>query len=437
MTEKFIIRGGRPLSGEAWIHGSKNAASKMMIASLLTDEPCVLENIPFSAEIDITSELCEKVGSALAFDASRHLCRIETKRVTTSQIPELSRRNRIPILALGPLLHRNGRAEVPVLGGCPIGHRPINFHFEALTKMGVRIERKEHSYVAEAHDIHGADIHLPYPSVGATENVLLTSVLARGKTVISNAAVEPEIANLIEMLSSMGARITCNSASRSIEVDGVSRLKGISSRIMPDRNEAVSFASAVLATEGEVLVHGVAEEHLSAFLSALTSIGALFKPEKDGIRFFGKKPYRAITIETSPHPGFMTDWQQPFCVALTQAEGISRIHETVYEDRFGYAKDLARMGASIELSDECLAGTPCRFSGFTFNHSLSIRGPSYLMGTSITMTDVRAGMAHIIAALAARGESLITGIEHIDRGYEDIDGRLRGLGADIRRVSSQ
>lgn len=435
MAEKFIIQGGKPLHGEIEIRGSKNTAPKMMIASLLTSEPCMIENIPFSAEIDITAELCEKAGSVLALDASSHLCRIETKRVITSQIPELSRRNRIPILALGPLLHRNGRAEVPVPGGCPIGHRPVNFHFDALAKMGVRIERKEHSYVAEAHDIHGADIRLSYPSVGATENVLLTSVLARGKTAISNAAVEPEITNLIEMLSSMGARIKCDIASRSIEIDGVSRLKGVSSRVMPDRNEAVSFASAVLATEGEALVHGVAEEYLSAFLSALTSIGAKFKPEKDGIRFWGKKPYRAITIETSPHPGFMTDWQQPFCVALTQAEGISRIHETVYEDRFGYAKDLARMGASIEISDECPNDHPCRFFGSTFNHSAKIKGPSLLTGASITMTDVRAGMAHIIAALAAKGESIITGIGHIDRGYEDIDGRLRILGADIVRVN--
>lgn len=424
-----------PLAGEAWVRGSKNASSKMMIASLLTDEPCVLENVPFSAETEITAELCKKVGADITFDAAEHMCKIQTKRIRTSQILELSRKNRIPILALGPLLHRNGFAEVPVLGGCPIGHRPVNFHFEALTRMGVRIERKEHSYVAEAHDIHGADVHLPYPSVGATENVLLTSVLARGKTAISNAAVEPEIVNLIEMLSFMGACITYNTASRSIEVDGVSRLKGVSSRIMPDRNEAVSFACAALATKGEIFVRGIAAEYLSAFLSALTSLGGGFRQEKDGICFWGKKLYRAITIETSPHPGFMTDWQQPFCVALTQAEGISRIHETVYEDRFGYAKDLARMGASVEISDECFDGTPCRFSGFTFNHSLSVRGPSSLTGTSITITDVRAGMAHIIAALAAKGESIVTGVEHVDRGYEDIDGRLRKLGASIERIN--
>ncbi len=207
MTDKFLIKGGVPLEGSTIVRGSKNAATKLMIASLLTDAPCVIENIPLSAEIDITRELCEKIGSTVSFEDD-HTIRIETPDIRTSRVPELSRKNRIPILALGPLLHRTGIAEVPVLGGCPIGHRPIDFHVAALRDMGVRIERREHSYYAEAAEIRGAHIAFPHPSVGATENVILAATRARGTTQIKNASVEPEILNLIDMLRMMGARIS-------------------------------------------------------------------------------------------------------------------------------------------------------------------------------------------------------------------------------------
>lgn len=433
MGSKFLIRGGRALEGDVLIRGSKNAAPKMMVASLLTDEPCFIENIPVSAEIDITRELCEDIGSEVAFPED-HSCRIETKEVKTSLVPELSRKNRIPILALGPLLHRSGSAEVPVLGGCPIGHRPINFHIEALNKMGVRVERRERSYFAEAREIHGAQIEFPFPSVGATESVILTGVLAKGKTIIKNAAVEPEILNLIDMLKTMGSAIEVKAESRLIRIEGVDKLRGVRVRVMPDRTEAVSFAVAALATHGNIFLQSVEEEPLRAFLTKVREVGGKFEAKNEGVRFWGGGSYQASFIETSPHPGFMTDWQQPFCVLLTQAEGSSIIHETVYEDRFGYTKDLGRMGARIEVSDECPESSRCRFFGKTFNHSARITGPTKLKGTEITMTDIRAGMAHIIAALSAEGESVISGVEHIDRGYEKVDERLHALGADIRRV---
>lgn len=432
MGKKFIIKGGRPLKGGVEIRGSKNAASKMIIASLLTKEPCLIENVPASSEIDITRELCESVGSEVTIDA-QHNCRIETAAIKNSLVPTLSRRNRIPILALGPLLHRQGFAEVPVLGGCPIGHRPINFHVEALTKMGVLIERRENSYYAEANGIRGADIEFAYPSVGATENVLLAATLARGKTVIRNAAVEPEIINLTEMLKSMGANISYDIGARQVSVEGVDKLRGTQIRVMPDRNEIVSMAIAALATGGNILIKDIEENYLESFLKKVREAGGSYELGSRGIRFWGQKPYRAVSIETSPHPGFMTDWQQPFCVLLTQAEGQSIIHETVYEDRFGYTKDLNRMGANIKVHDGCLAD-PCRFQGQTHNHSARISGPAKLYGRKLMMTDIRAGMAHIIAALAAEGESVISGVEHIDRGYEKIDERLRELGADIKRV---
>lgn len=420
--------------GEIEIRGSKNAASKLMIATLLTDEPCVIENIPFSSEIDITRELCEHIGSTITITQD-HTAHIATPDIITSLVPELSRKNRIPILAFGPLLHRKGFAEIPVLGGCYLGHRPINFHLEALNKMGVRIERREGSYYAEADRIVGNDIDFPYPSVGATENVLLTAVRAVGITHIQNAATEPEIINLIEMLNAMGADITLDADARTIRVEGVQNLQGVRIRVIPDRNEIVSFASAALATDGRIYIRGVEHTALDTFLSAVRAIGGEAIAGPDGIEFFGKRPYKPIMIETGPHPAFMTDWQQPFCILLTQANGESILHETVYEDRFAYIKDLKRMGADIEVSDECLGRGACRFHGATFNHSVRVRGSTPLSGAEITMTDLRAGMAHIIAALSAKGESLISGIGHVDRGYEKIDERLRSLGADITRVN--
>lgn len=430
-----MVKGGLSLNGSVGIRGSKNAASKLMIASLLTDEPCFIENIPLSAEVDITKELLEKIGSRVSLEGDRRL-KIETVEIRNALVSELSRRNRVPILALGPLLHRNGRAEVPVVGGCYLGHRPVNFHVEALTKMGARVERRENSYYAEAEKLHGAEIKFEYPSVGTTETVILAGSLAEGKTIIDNAAIEPEILNLIGMLDSMGARIEASEGERQIVIEGVDKLRGVSVRSMPDRNEIVSFAVAALATDGDVFIKEAKPEYLKSFLEKVKEIGGEYEIKSDGIQFWGRRPYRAAKIETSPHPGFMTDWQQPFLVLLTQAKGQSIIHETVYEDRFGYVKDLNRMGADIKVSDECLDGKPCRFSGKTFKHSAVISGPTQLHGAEIVMTDIRAGMAHIIAALCAEGESVITGVEHIDRGYERIEERLRELGADIKRIKN-
>ncbi len=434
MEQKFLIKGGRPMIGEIEIRGAKNAASKLMIASLLTEEPCVLENVPLSSEIEVTKELCESVGSKVIL-GDDHTAHISTPEITTSLVPELSRKNRIPILAFGPLLHRKGFAEVPVMGGCYLGHRPINFHLEALNKMGVRVERREASYYAEAHHIVGATIDLPYPSVGATENVLLTAVRADGVTHITNAAMEPEILNLVDMLNAMGGDIAVDKEARGIRIEGVSKLKGVSVRVIPDRNEIVSFAAAALATDGHIMIRGVENTALETFLASVRAIGGVALEHKGGIEFSGKRPYKPTIIETGPHPAFMTDWQQPFCILLTQADGESIIHETVYDDRFAYTKDLKRMGANVEVTDECLSDMPCRFHGATFNHSVRIKGHTPLTGTEITMTDLRAGMAHMIAALAAKGESLISGIAHVERGYEKIDERLRSLGADIQRVT--
>lgn len=433
--EKLVIRGGRVLEGTVDIRGSKNAASKAMVASLLTDDECVIENIPFSEETTITRELCERIGSIVSFEDD-HVCRTRTPAVREHSVLALSRRNRIPILAIGPLLARTGMAEVPFLGGDPIGHRPVDFHLEALTRMGAVIERRERSYYAAAPRLVGAEIRLPFPSVGATESVLLAAVLAEGRTSVENAAVEPEVQNLIAMLQGMGAVIRTDRQARRVEIDGVRRLNGIRHTVIPDRNEAVSFAVAALATSGSVLLRGADAEHLAAFTAVVKEMGGRVTEEDGGLKFAPAPAWRSVSVETAPHPGFMTDWQQPLAVLLTRAAGASILHETVYEDRLGYLKDLARMGVAVAVGDECPDGRPCRFAGRTFNHVARIMGPAALHGAELVIPDIRAGMAHVIAALSAGGESVISGVSHLDRGYEKLDERLRELGADIRRIRS-
>ncbi len=429
---EFIVNGGKKLEGEIGVGGSKNAATKMMVASLLTDEECILENFPRIGDTEITKELCESVGSKIENDG--HVLKIKTPDITNFRVTQLSRRNRIPILALGPLLARVGKAEVPILGGDKIGPRPVDIHLEALKILGAEIESDENYYHAEApRGLVGAKINLRYPSVGATENTILAAVLAKGQTIIENSAIEPEIIELILMLQKMGAIIETGS-DRKIYIEGVVKLNGASHRILPDRNEAVSFASLALAhRENKIKVVGARQGDLITFLNAVRRIGGKYKIENDGIVFFGAGNLSANNIETDTHPGFMTDWQQPFVILLTQAKGTSIIHETVYEDRFGYTEDLNLMGANIKVFSKCLGELPCRFAGNGQPHSAVISGPTPLSGRNLKVRDLRAGMAHLTAALIAEGESVIEGIEEIDRGYEDIDGRLKNLGADIVR----
>lgn len=429
---RFLIKGGKRLIGKVKLAGSKNAATKMMIASLLTDEPCFLENFPEIGDTEITAELCSLVGSQLNYDGSR--LKITTPKIINHQVQSLSRRNRIPILALGPLLARFGKAEIPFLGGDRIGLRPVNLHIEALTSLGASIEITDSGYKAVVKNgLRGAKINFEFPSVGATENVILAAVLAKGKTIISNAAVEPEVIDLIKMLQKMGAIIELG-ANRIIYIDGVTKLRGVTHQILPDRNEAISFACLAIATDGEILVRGARQDDLITFLNALRKVGGEYKVTKEGIIFYKARDLTAIEIETESHPGFMTDWQQPFTVLLTQAKGVSVIHETIYEDRFGYTKDLNLMGADIKVLSKCLGELKCRFNGNNFYHSAVINGPTPLKSINTEVKDLRWGMTNIISALIADGESIISGVEEIDRGYEKIDERLQGLGAHITRI---
>ncbi|MCP6720352.1 MAG: UDP-N-acetylglucosamine 1-carboxyvinyltransferase, partial [Patescibacteria group bacterium] len=288
------------------------------------------------------------------------------------------------------------------------------------------------SYKARApRGLHGAEITLRFPSVGATENTLLASVLAKGKTVIRNAALEPEIIDLIKFLQKMGGIVELG-ANRVIYIEGVERLRGVKHRVIPDRNEAVSFACLAIATDGDIFVKDAVQEHLITFLNTIRRIGGDYEVKDQGIRFWRAGGLKATKVETDTHPGFMTDWQQPLAILLTQARGLSEIHETIYEDRFGYTKDLNLMGADIKVITDC-SGRTCRFAG-KFSHIAVISGPTPLQGTELEVPDLRAGMAHLTAALIAEGESEVSGVEEIDRGYERIDERLKYLGADIKRV---
>jgi UDP-N-acetylglucosamine 1-carboxyvinyltransferase len=404
----------------------------MMIASLLTDEPCILENVPAIAEVEIITELLETIGSTVEIAGST--AKVFTPEIKNCRVQQLTRRNRIPILALGPLLSRAKEAEVPLLGGDKIGPRPVDIHLEALSRLGAKIEITKESYHAWAPDgLHGAEFELRFPSVGATENALLASVLATGKTVIKGAALEPEIIELIKMLQKMGAIIEL-CPPRTITIEGVKKLHGVTHRIMPDRNEAVSFACLAIATNGRILVKDAVQEHLITFLNTVRRMGAEYEVTDDGIAFSRPNALTPVALRTDVHPGYMTDWQQPLAVLLSQANGTSYIHETIYEDRFGYALDLNEMGANIKVANECPKGEECRLSGKGCYHFATIEGPTELTSKVLQVRDLRSGMVDILAALVAKGVSEVEGVEEIERGYEKIDERLRQLGADITRV---
>ncbi|MCK9497383.1 MAG: UDP-N-acetylglucosamine 1-carboxyvinyltransferase, partial [Candidatus Colwellbacteria bacterium] len=393
--EKLVIKGGKKLSGSIRVKGSKNAIGKMLVASLLTEEKIVLKNVPRNGETEIAMEICRSIGSEINVEGD--VISIKTPEIKNHRVSELSRKNRLPILALGPLLARVGQGEVPMVGGDKIGPRPVDFHTSALEKLGAKIEVKESTIVAKADKLKGVTICLPYPSVGATENIMLASVLAEGKTTIKNAAKEPEILDMIKLLQKMGAIIELG-AEREIYIEGVQSLHGAEHSLLSDRIESASFAIIALATDGNILVEGAVQEHLITFLNTVRKLGGEYLVEENGIRFFRKNGLKAIHIETDTHPGFATDWQQPLAVLLTQAKGNSVIHETVYEDRFGYAEDLRHMGADIDIVTKCFGDLPCRFQGESHYHSAIIHGPTPLKGANLEMRDIRAGMAHIIAA---------------------------------------
>lgn len=439
MGSVLRVEGGRPLHGSITVRGAKNFVTKAMVASLLGETPSQLRNVPLIRDVDVVSDLLTMHGVHVTFDQSTGVMDLDptsVERAARSDIDALSGSSRVPILFCGPLLHRLGEAFIPGLGGCNIGGRPINFHLATLRKFGARVDKRPDGIHVSAppQGLRGTYVELPYPSVGATEQTLLTAVCAAGLTTLRGAAVEPEIMDLINVLQKMGAIISVD-VDRTIRIEGVDHLRGFSHTALPDRIEAGSWACAALATHGDVEVKGAHQPDMITFLNTFRKVGGEFDVHEDGIRFYHPGgDLHSIVLETNVHPGFMTDWQQPMVVALTQAKGLSIVHETVYENRFGFTKALVKMGAQIQLYKECLGGGPCRFGQRNFYHSAAISGPTPLHAADITVPDLRGGFSHLIAALTAKGVSNVAGIDVISRGYEHFLHKLHQLDAKVDYV---
>lgn len=430
----MTVVGGKPLAGRVDLKGAKNLVTKAMVAALLADSPSVLRDVPAISDVEVVSRLLQLHGVTIDFgsDSAMKLDPSGVKSARMVDIDAHAGSSRIPILFCGPLLHQLGEAFIPGLGGCEIGDRPVDYHFEVLRQFGAVIEKlPSGTRLSAPTGLKGAKINLPYPSVGATEQVLLTATRASGVTELSGAAVEPEIIDLIAILQKMGAIISVDT-DRVIRIEGVDRLQGYDHRALFDRNEAASWAAAALATGGDIFVGGAEQEQMMTFLNVYRKVGGAFEIQDDGIRFYHPQTdLNAVVIETDVHPGFMTDWQQPLVVALTQAKGLSIVHETVYENRFGFTDALNQMGAQIQLYRECLGGNPCRFGQRNFYHSAVISGPTKLVAADIRVPDLRGGFSHVVAALAAQGTSKITNVQLISRGYENFLDKLTALGADF------
>lgn len=438
--EVLRIKGGNPLEGKIKAAGAKNAVTKILVASLVSDKRCTLYNVPNIAEVEVTVDLCREIGSEIHWDRKEGVIEIITKELKTSYIPQrFSGANRIPILMIGALLGRTDEdIRVPTTGGCQIGKRPVDFHILSLEKLGATIEyrdmKKEGAYFARApQGLKGAIIHLPYPSVGATENTILGAIRAKGTTVIRNAAIEPEIIDLVLFLQKLGVMISVD-VDRTIRIHHTQHFYEVEHTVITDRIEAASFGMAAIATKGKIFVEGAQHQHMITFLNKLREVNGGFHVKNDGIEFFYKGPLKGgVHIETEVHPGFMTDWQQPFVVLLTQANGFSTFHETVYENRFGYTETLKQMGADIELFTQCLGCKECRFASQGFNHSLIVKGPNALSSKDIQIPDLRAGFAYVMASLLAPDESVISNLHFLDRGYENLVEKLTSVGAQVTR----
>jgi len=434
-SDSIVIEGGKPLRGRIEVRGAKNLATKAMVAALLGDTPSILQDVPEISDVAIVTRMLDAYGVAVTSpeDGVLVLDPTNVERAHFAQIDALAGSSRIPILFCGPLLHRLGEALIPDLGGCRIGDRPIDFHMDALRAFGAIVDKSyEGIRITAPNGLHGAEIELPFPSVGATEQVLLTAVRAEGVTELKNAAIEPEIMDLIAILQKMGAIIWME-PNRTIFIEGVSTLSGYTHRAMFDRNEAASWAAAALATKGDIFVGGAKQPELMTFLNVFRKVGGAFDVHEDGIRFY--HPGGALTpvqVETDVHPGFMTDWQQPLIVALTQADGVSIVHETVYENRFGFTDALVEMGANIVVHQDGLESLTRRVPRRKLEQAAVITGPTPLHGADVRVPDLRGGFSYLIAALTAEGRSTVTNLGIISRGYEHFVEKLEALGAQFQ-----
>ncbi|MBI2442565.1 MAG: UDP-N-acetylglucosamine 1-carboxyvinyltransferase [Candidatus Levybacteria bacterium] len=437
--EKYTVIGGNTLSGTTSVSGAKNVALKALVASCLTEEDVVIQNIPLISDLHIMVEIINNLGGSVV--VTDHTATVSMKRFQKSAIPlDAAAEVRTSSMFIAPLLARTGEALIPNPGGCRLGARPIDRTIDGLQAMGAEITYSSDDgfFHAKTKALKGITYRFEKNSHTATETMILAGVLAQGVTVLENAAEEPEVDELISLLKSMGASIK-RSGKREITIRGVEKLHSGSLTVRPDRNEIVTLAVAAIVTKGDIFIVGSARDQIGDFLEALTPAGGSFDMKEDGIRFYYTGLLQAVSVTTSPHPGFMTDWQGPWALLMTQASGESVIHETVFENRFGYVKELRKMGAKIELFNPEVA-EPKKTYNFNlsddrpgFYHAARIFGPVKLHNGVVTISDIRAGATLVLAALAASGESTILGIEKLDRGYEQLELRLGKLGARISR----
>jgi UDP-N-acetylglucosamine 1-carboxyvinyltransferase len=419
----FVIEGGIPLRGSIPISGAKNAVLKLMAATVLCDQPCTITNAPRIADVEYILEVLQDLGVGADW-VGEHSLRIHAERLDWLFIPlEAAQRLRSSFVLLGPLLARVGKVIIPNPGGDRIGRRPVNVHVDGLRALGAEIRYKHGYYYASApNGLKGTDIRLAEASVTGTENVLMGAVLAEGRTVIRNAAAEPEVDNLIDFLAAMGARAQRDPDDvHTIVIDGVpfGSLQGTTWEVIPDRIEAGSFMVAAAITGGELFLQGARADHLSTFIDHCRVTNIQVQVEDDGILVGGSLPYRPVHVRTEIYPGFPTDLQAPFSLVLVAGDGVSVIEERLYEDRFDYTGALERMGARVWVSDA---------------HTAVFHGPCRLRAAEATISDLRAGATLVLAALAAEGQSRITGIDHVKRGYENLAGKLSAVGARINEV---
>ncbi|MCD6310157.1 MAG: UDP-N-acetylglucosamine 1-carboxyvinyltransferase [Candidatus Eremiobacteraeota bacterium] len=412
----FIIKRGNQLTGEIKASGAKNAALPIMAANILATSPVIIRRVPNISDVRIMARILRALGAKVTF--RKGIMKIDSSNMSSVRAPyKLVSKIHASFDITGPLLARFKYAEVPLPGGCNLGTRPVNFHIDGFKALGADV-KFEHGYViVSARKLKGANIFLPKPSVGATKNIMMAACLASGTTVIENAAREPEVADLANFLIQLGAHIKGHGTSK-LEIEGVKSLDGgLDYTIISDRIEAGTYLLAGASTQGEITVNSINPEFLEAFLFKLKNAGQKIDMGEDWISVRGKRPLKAVDISTAPFPGFPTDLHPPIASFLCFADGTSVIEETIFDGRFIYLDELRRLGADVKIK----------------NHSVLIKGVKKLSGAPVVAPDIRAGGALIIAGLSAEGETVISGLDKIDRGYEDIENKLRLLGADIRR----
>lgn len=419
---KFLVQKSAPLKGEVKISGSKNAVLPIMAAALLTEEKCVIKDVPALRDVDVMCSLLESLGATVDKELDDHRVNIEASGDIVYEAPfDLVKMMRASILVLGALLIRTGRAVIHLPGGCAIGKRPVELHLKGLRALGATIDEAQLSrgiVDASVDKLKGSTIYLDFPSVGATEVIIMAAALAEGTTILENAAQEPEIVDLANFLNKMGARIK-GAGTDTIKIEGVEKLKGVSHHVIPDRIEAGTFMVGAAMTGGNVLIKNVVPDHLKAVIAKLRECGADIEMTDEGVIVRGdKRPLKSTDVKTLPYPGFPTDMQSPFMALLTVAKGPSVVIETVFENRFMHVGEFNRMGANIKTDGNCAI----------------IPGDKKLTGAQVVATDLRAGAAVVLTGLVADGTTEVSQIYHVDRGYENFVEKLRALGANIMRV---